>query len=358
MFFFRNLIEFYKNFYYRYFPYHYAPFASDFINVRDVSVKFDKSTKPFKPLEQLMAVFPSQSKQFLPIEWQSLMTTKESPIIDFYPLNFCVDLNGKRYEWQGVALLPFVDEKRLHRTLKQVYSTLTESEQRRNKRDYDRLYIHNSSLCYDYLKEIYVKGGNEVTRKSALSLPPMLTDGMAGYVWPDDEDKFLPIGSDLKAPLPNCEDRQNNQVLGVKYRDLSYDDDYIFKAKLLDNVTLPEPTLKPRDYDQSTPYRPNLGFAQPQQFQRDMAPAQRFIRHSMDQQSFYQSRHQGHNNYRPRNQSWSSYQNPRYQNHHQYQNEYSGPRPNYRPRMPQQQYRPYQNNYKRSNSNDGGGSWT
>ena len=362
----------------RYFPYHYAPFASDFLRLKDLSVAFDGKTKPFKPLEQLMAVFPSQSRKFLPSEWQTLMLEKESPIIDFYPLNFCVDLNGKRYEWQGVALLPFVDEKRLSRTLEHVYPTLNADEQQRNKRDYDRLYIHSSSLCYDSFNELYAKKADEVTRRNPLDMPTMLSGGMAGRIWPDDEDKVKAVGEPIKAPLPNCEDIEKNQVVCVKYRDLLFDDGYIFKAKLLENVTLPSATLRPRDYDQSTPFRPNTGFAQRPQFQRDFAPAHRFVRHAMGHQQqqqqsggFFPERQQGqynsYNNYnRPQYQhsTETNYRHPSSQQH--YQNDYSAPRHNIRPRMPhqQQQQRPYNNynnynnNNQRPNMNGGGGSWS
>ena len=41
------------------------------------------------------------------------MTDSNSPIHDFYPTDFRVDLEGKRNDWEGVVLIPFIDEARL-----------------------------------------------------------------------------------------------------------------------------------------------------------------------------------------------------------------------------------------------------
>lgn len=111
-----------------YFPYHYAPFASDFVHIAGLSTQFEKNTKPFNPLEQLMGVFPAASGSHVPDPWSTLMSDPESEIIDFYPEDFKIDLNGKKFAWQGVALLPFVDERRLIRALKPYYEMLTPDE--------------------------------------------------------------------------------------------------------------------------------------------------------------------------------------------------------------------------------------
>ena len=91
--------------------------------------------KPFKPFEQLMGVLPDLSSQHIPEAYrvsyfaisnlpllmivgnQDLMTDSASPIIDFYPRNFETDLNGKKQDWEAIVKIPFMDEKRLLKTM-------------------------------------------------------------------------------------------------------------------------------------------------------------------------------------------------------------------------------------------------
>ena len=192
-----------------YFPYHYAPFASDFINIGDLSNEFEKYTQPFKPLEQLMGVFPAASRQFLPPTWQRLMIDDDSPIIDFYPSDFKIDLNGKKYAWQGVALLPFVDETRLKAALATVYDDLTEEEQFRNIRCNDRLFVSCKHMLHSFLDCLYE--GNQTSQQ--VQLNTNLSQGMGGTVW-CDEIAVLP-GHTVFSPLPQLKDLTNNQAISV-----------------------------------------------------------------------------------------------------------------------------------------------
>ncbi|XP_065889991.1 5'-3' exoribonuclease 1-like [Dysidea avara] len=115
-----------------FYPYHYAPFVSDLKSFASINVNFDLGV-PFKPFQQLLAVLPPASKKLLPPAYQPLMVNEQSsPIIDFYPLDFSLDLNGKRQEWEAVVLIPFIDEERLLKAMEPQESKLSTEEVQRN----------------------------------------------------------------------------------------------------------------------------------------------------------------------------------------------------------------------------------
>ncbi|CAH3166915.1 unnamed protein product [Pocillopora meandrina] len=236
-----------------FYPYHYAPFASDFRDLASLPNSFEKGTQPFKPLEQLMGVFPAASGNFLPPTWRELMSHPESPIIDFYPLDFEIDLNGKKYAWQGVALLPFVDEKRLLGALSRVYPDLTDFEMQRNNRGKDRLFLRQGNPIFDFFVGLYEGGGI----KEAVEIVANLSGGMSGKVEPDDVP-ILPYKT-VPSPIPQLYDLRDNRTISVLFTDPVYDDDHIFKADVLPNAQLPARVLKPEGYDRNAPYRPVTG---------------------------------------------------------------------------------------------------
>jgi hypothetical protein len=41
------------------------------------------------------------------------MTEETSPIHDFYPKEFELDMNGKKQDWEAVVKIPFIDQQRL-----------------------------------------------------------------------------------------------------------------------------------------------------------------------------------------------------------------------------------------------------
>ncbi|XP_070701631.1 5'-3' exoribonuclease 1 isoform X2 [Pempheris klunzingeri] len=136
-----------------YYPYHYAPFLSDIKNISGLKLTFDLE-KPFMPFQQLLAVLPAASMSLLPEAYRHLMTSESSPIIEYYPLDFKTDLNGKQQEWEAVVLIPFIDERCLLAAMDSCNHKLTKAEKTRNCHtecavytyDHEADFAYNSSL--------------------------------------------------------------------------------------------------------------------------------------------------------------------------------------------------------------------
>jgi 5'-3' exoribonuclease 1 len=119
---------------------------SDLINLTEMfkEINFEEG-EPLKPFEQLMGCLPPASADLVPRPYRSLMCEPTSPIADFYPTDFKVDMNGKRNPWEGVNLLPFIDVKLLKDTIKSNAPDrlLTADERSRNSRGLVLLYTYD-----------------------------------------------------------------------------------------------------------------------------------------------------------------------------------------------------------------------
>lgn len=224
-----------------YYPYHFAPFAADFEGIEDLDIKFDKGV-PFQPFEQLMGVFPPASRHHLPLPLQDLMTNPDSPIIDFYPTTFDIDMNGKRMAWQGVALLPFIDEARLLDAIRPLYPLLTADEQRRNSWGNNNLFVGDKHRLFDSIAFLYGRQRNSEGKM----LDPSLSYGLSGSIRPDPH--YIP-GATYSSPLTHVglDDIQGNSSITALY--LYPPQTIPHRSRLLARVSIPRRVLSSADYE-------------------------------------------------------------------------------------------------------------
>ncbi|KAF7353018.1 5'-3' exoribonuclease [Mycena venus] len=234
-----------------FYPYHFAPFAADFIDVKDMDITFSIGT-PFKPFEQLMGVFPPESRSHIPSVFHALMLDKRSPLRgastkedgtltpDFYPTDFLIDMNGKKMAWQGVALLSFIDQDMLLNAMAKPLDWLPaderpkvdlhpdlpppgpndppytiyldEGERRRNVWGHNSMFACDEHPLYPFYEQLYAK------RKSQDPVPLdiKLSSGISGSVSPDPG--CIP-GSTYYSPLSDIKpDIRNDKSLAPRSR--------------------------------------------------------------------------------------------------------------------------------------------
>jgi 5'-3' exoribonuclease 1 len=128
-----------------YYGYHYSPMISDVKRGLKADINF-RLGQPFKPFQQLMGVLPDRSKSIVPKAYHPLMTNEDSPIIDFYPRDFTLDMNGKKQDWEAVVKIPFIQEDRLLKAMATKENDLTPDEKQRNS--------FGVSLKFTYAKDL------------------------------------------------------------------------------------------------------------------------------------------------------------------------------------------------------------
>lgn len=232
-----------------YFPFHYSPFASDFVKLASLDITFELAS-PLKPFEQLMGVLPAASRAHIPRSWHSLMTDPNSAIIDYYPAEFPVDMNGKKHAWQGVAILPFIEEKRLLDALEDVYPLLTAEEVARNSRGADMVYFTEHShdlaqLCTQLYEAEFPsdQAAIEVAVSKRNRYP------LFGSLLPDPNFVALNCKITSLFHFPETPDIPLNARLSARFFNPEPSDaHYVFPAKVLDGSRVPEKTLSYHDF--------------------------------------------------------------------------------------------------------------
>ncbi|KAL5970271.1 5'-3 exoribonuclease 1, partial [Taenia solium] len=128
-----------------YYPYHYAPFASDLLiftkhfakdGVDHKKLKdwadFLPNTKPMLPFEQQMFIMPAMSANIVPQPYRCLLAPSGSPVSEFFPEDFETDINGKLAGWEAVVLIPFIDEAKMLAAMEPCTKMLSPEDSKRN----------------------------------------------------------------------------------------------------------------------------------------------------------------------------------------------------------------------------------
>ncbi|KAK5662795.1 hypothetical protein OQA88_6204 [Cercophora sp. LCS_1] len=161
-----------------FYRYHYSPMISDVMKGLNADLSFTLG-QPFKPNEQLMGVLPDRSKKIVPDVYWPLMTDPESPIIDFYPRDFELDMNGKKMDWEAVVKIPFIDEKRLLAAMGPKNELLSDDQKARNDFGVALKFTYSEDLDFVYpspLVDVFPPIAHCKCVENIFELPP--TEGL------------------------------------------------------------------------------------------------------------------------------------------------------------------------------------
>ncbi|RLM69433.1 hypothetical protein C2845_PM17G02220 [Panicum miliaceum] len=220
-----------------YYPFYYAPFASDLKGLSRFKISFTID-KPLRPFNQLLVVLPQERQLICTIKcYRKLMENEESSIQKFYPSDLQIDTHGKRFLWQGIAKLPFIDEKLLISATKMVENELTVPEMSRNTVQQEKIFLRNSNT----LASNAAIGQISDCKSKKLPIDPA-TSELGGWISPVDDNGISCVF--FRSPIRDLEDLRNDQTVSFMFFN---PEPVKVIPRLLEHVKKPEKTLTEAD---------------------------------------------------------------------------------------------------------------
>lgn len=211
------------------------------MNIDQYTISFELA-KPFRPIEQLLAVLPAESVNALPEECRWLMTDASSPIRDIYISDAPLDPNGKHMPWLWVLLLPFVNENRISAAFELCKEHLSLESRYKNAFGKSLLFLHKdhvvamefvTKVTYDIgietdaevlssLKSLQMSSDSiaDYPDSEVVDFDPMKGHGMCGSLTNPSPRKFVNVSSTvpaLKKPPNTFDDIVSNNAICLTY---------------------------------------------------------------------------------------------------------------------------------------------
>ncbi|EPY19043.1 5'-3' exoribonuclease 1 [Strigomonas culicis] len=158
-----------------YFPHYYAPMASDLVNLPAVAAKvhFDLG-KPFLPHQQLLAVLPPMSYRSMPSAYWPLLRSASSPLARYFPEHIQIDREGARAPWEGIVLIPFIEEKTLLAAYRSVQDKVDPEDGRHNCLGPSLLFSYSAKMVpYELPDAMFGNLKNVLVKKEPYEFPPI-----------------------------------------------------------------------------------------------------------------------------------------------------------------------------------------
>ena len=149
------------------YKHHYAPPASILSqHLKTFVIPKYGHTIPSAPFQQLLSVLPPKSASLIPEPLSKLLTDESSPLKEFCPDVFEIDLAGKRKEWEGIVILPMVDFNVVREEYFKVLEKVNPQDIKRNI--LGRTFLYEKVYKYPYLFKSYYGNIENCTVKTIL----------------------------------------------------------------------------------------------------------------------------------------------------------------------------------------------